>query len=1023
MERPLRRELVFIVLVALIVVVHLCHSILPYRSLPQPLDDMGSEWIGNSQEGLSRAYFRTELEVPFLPRSAWLSIADDDYEVYINGRPVGANAFSTNSSTAFQHHISDRPQGLNPRVAQTVPGPELRRPTNDEWRATQAYDISSFVAPGKNVFAIFTQSLRRPRFAIQGEVVGDARSLPIPNRAVDWRASPVGEISASGVPWFVSSYDDNGWSPAVPAGDVWERLFSIAPMGIWRSLMPTRALSRHEPGSVFAVQVDVPREGGGDSQPWIRVNSNWPFSLFADDTLVGSGGGSVRAAFESFDLGRYKSFGTRRLTIVARQTDPEDPVPRLIVDGRIGTQSLAADGPWRVLPDVPDVLHASASARPDVIPAFLPYSRQGLHLEQPLETRYLVTAGLLVIVVAAGLFLALGVARAAAGLAGVPAAYARQAALWALSVPAFGVLALEGLRNRFTQSDTILVFLDPANQFVWLSVGPVLLVAAIALLWRPAPEAGVPRTEGPAAGAWDFVTDWRVVLTLIVLLGLFLRLYNNGIDDYQADENVSWDAARGIMRSGIPEAVSGVLYTRSALYHYLLAGWLLVFGDNIESARAFGAVPGCGVIIVGFFLARNVTRRTDLALILAFMLAADPMHIQVSRVVRFYQQMEFFSLLTIYFFVRGFIGKDGKLYQHLCFFALQCGILSQEVFVLMIPGLCIATFMFYRPWDWKRDYTILIGLAIVLACSVLDVLIFSVLCLTPHVAVATSSGSIMEPHAINFLAFPMTFFIGSLKRNFVLSIIFLTGFFYWLHRKDKAILCLYTLVAWYVLAATVMLLQIAGRYVFGVYPAFFLIVIATVDSMIRSYGNVIFAGVGEAWAHARRRWLHMMAGIAMIALFFSLEMHRTWQSMYVNVNIGHSSAYKFIGEHRKPGDVILTVSPMAGAILLQGVDFYLMERLSFDEVYMTDKGIIDRWSGGQLVSNVDAVRETLSRYDRVWILQNEDEARKMSVDMLAFLAGSARNVFEFLGGELLLWERAAGRLITVPDHGADKNSF
>src|SRR5262249_39631602 len=137
-----------------------------------------------------------------------------------------------------------------------------------------------------------------------------------------------------------------------------------------------------------------------------------------------------------------------------------------------------------------------------------------------------------------------------------------QLACWLLGPALFAILLLEMLRFRFAESDTLLFFLDPAHDWLLLT-GPLVLLLSMLLLRRRWPRLG--KLPGTAARLSPAV--W---LVLILLLGLALRAYRIDFQDLQDDEHISWDAARGILRTGAPESISGIYYTRSPLYHYLL---------------------------------------------------------------------------------------------------------------------------------------------------------------------------------------------------------------------------------------------------------------------------------------------------------------------------------------------------------------------------------------------------------------------------------------------------------------------
>jgi hypothetical protein len=137
----------------------------------------------------------------------------------------------------------------------------------------------------------------------------------------------------------------------------------------------------------------------------------------------------------------------------------------------------------------------------------------------------------------------------------------------------------------------------------------------------------------------------------------------------------------------------------------------------------------------------------------------------------------------------------------------------------------------------------------------------------------------------------------------------------------------------------------------------------------------------------------------------------------------HESAYRYIAEHRRPGDVVISVSPMSGAVVLGGIDYYLEQELQFDEVYMTPFAIVDRWAGGKLVTKIDQVRDILSTASRAWIIMDQAESKKFTPDFLAYLYGVTQPRLEFLGGELLLWTASDGTYVQSKDSGGSIDDF
>ena len=135
----------------------------------------------------------------------------------------------------------------------------------------------------------------------------------------------------------------------------------------------------------------------------------------------------------------------------------------------------------------------------------------------------------------------------------------------------------------------------------------------------------------------------------------------------------------------------------------------------------------------------SLTRRRSLGLFTALVLAVDPWLLGTVNFIRFYQQMQFFAIVTLLFFHKGFVRKEGKVYQNLFFLCMTAGVLSQEIFITFLPGYFLAFLLCYRPFGWRADRNIWVGFLTMLIVSQLNIYSWAVLCLTPHVAVATTT--------------------------------------------------------------------------------------------------------------------------------------------------------------------------------------------------------------------------------------------------------------------------------------------
>jgi hypothetical protein len=1033
--RPWRHGL-FCLLGGVLLAVHVSHWLLPAANPVQPVA-VADGWMSTPNPS-HRGYFRHTLQVPFQPEHAWIAIAADDYKLYVNGTEVAGNLHLSTSGNAFQGQLSTPAQSVTAgQVFNMVREPIAHKPAQADWRMMQFYNIRPHLVAGRNTIAVYAQSANSGQLAVavQGVVSAGPLAVTIPGRASAWRAATESTLRR-GKYWFEPAYDDATWGEARPAAALAEGpIFAAGDPDVWQEPFTAPAVTGTHPDQELFFRTTLPRAEPG-RPAWLRVRSSWAYEVFVGDSWVGRGR-SEPDVVNAFDISQYVHGATRPVTVrLFRYTGPDGSanataqVPWLAVDGRVASSPINSGAGWSCLESFhPDWRTGGGTWRPapsqsvTQAPSRMVLQPPGAHT----RSWFWELAGLAAVasvLLAAGAWVSARVltwARAVREGAGL------RFSCWLLAPALAGILVQELLRFRFGESDTLLFFLDPDH--VWLlGTGPVLLFLSVLLL--AGRGASIPLGLRSVAAAVARVPP-AVWLGLIVLLGLGLRLYGIDFQPPQADENVSWDAARGILRHGVPRAVSGVFYTRSPLYHYLLAGWLLVCGDSLFSGRCFSLIPGVAVIPALYYLVGAITRRRYLALFAAFVLATDPWQLGIGNFVRFYQQMQFLVVLTTIFFLKGFVWKQGKRYQNYFFVSATAGVLSQEIFATTFPAYLLAFLIWYRPFGWRTDLNVWLGFSTMMGLVLLDVRTYATICLTPHVSVATSSESLFLLHFTDLFGgrtgilpgLATIFFWNEGGNNVYLTVCFLAGLVYWLRYANRAVLVLYGLALLSVFMLTVLVVQIQSRYCFSVYPLFVAAAVISADAMIRrAAGRFARAGPGRP-GPARRRWAALVGGVALAGWFFSGEFHKLDLSYQQTRFIDHHAALKYVARNRREGDKVITTHPMAGAVLTEGVDHYAMALVHFDELYLQRHGVVDRWAGGKLIWKVDQFQQVFQQNERVWVVVDEVKLGLMPGPLVTFLHRHCSVEHEFFGGQVLLWDRTAGRSGSFPDRGGAADSY
>lgn len=138
-------------------------------------------------------------------------------------------------------------------------------------------------------------------------------------------------------------------------------------------------------------------------------------------------------------------------------------------------------------------------------------------------------------------------------------------------------------------------------------------------------------------------------------------MYQLGEPSIWVDELNHVYVAQSLNETGRPELPSGELYPRAQIYSELVAVSYRTFGVNEFSSRLPSALIGILCIAVIFFVTDRCFGRIP-ALLAALFAAISPFAIGWSRLSRMYTLFQFFYLLAIYAFYRGFEHKgEGPL--------------------------------------------------------------------------------------------------------------------------------------------------------------------------------------------------------------------------------------------------------------------------------------------------------------------------------------------------------------------------
>jgi mannosyltransferase len=153
---------------------------------------------------------------------------------------------------------------------------------------------------------------------------------------------------------------------------------------------------------------------------------------------------------------------------------------------------------------------------------------------------------------------------------------------------------------------------------------------------------------------------WMFIATLggLTLAGAAIRFAPLGVQSYHHDEVIT------VMRV-IPGSFGQMLHEVKAsesnppLYYSLAWGWAKLFGRGEWGVRSLSALVGSLTVLVGYAIGRQLSGRR-VGLVLAAIVAFDPMLIWYSQEARSYAMLVFFAALSFLFFLRSLDTRRGR---------------------------------------------------------------------------------------------------------------------------------------------------------------------------------------------------------------------------------------------------------------------------------------------------------------------------------------------------------------------------
>lgn len=477
---------------------------------------------------------------------------------------------------------------------------------------------------------------------------------------------------------------------------------------------------------------------------------------------------------------------------------------------------------------------------------------------------------------------------------------------------------------------------------------------------------------------------YLIALLLLTIFGFILRIYDLGYQSFWYDEGYSVNAALCMLERGLPILPSGHFYTTGLLNTGLIASSMGLFGATEFSARLPSVLFGTLTIPLVFFFVKRIGDKR-LALITAFLVTFSVLEIAWSRETRMYQQLQFFYILSLYFFYE-FTQKRSTRYLILTILSTICTILSHAfgfsliLIYLLYPLLTnIKSIRKYLNKEFLLNRQTLIFALCAIALLVLGEIFFGIF-------------SSVWGTRINYFAqyssylkqtFPVILYLAPVG-----AIIFLRKDY-----KPPLLLILAMIIPFYFICFHIKLLSF--RYLYLMLPLFF---------VFFSYALTYLPALipkGKLKSILSPILIVIILGLTVYSSGFNFTPQSIYYLEPMAPQPNFKQAYNFINENMSDGDIIIDTWPAVGNFYLDNPPDYW---LAFDIAGLGQDYCVGEDKSRELYTNTLCIKNL----DILISITEENQSGWLVIDGLA-LFRLPPSTTEFIEHNLTYHEEGSSR--------------
>lgn len=483
---------------------------------------------------------------------------------------------------------------------------------------------------------------------------------------------------------------------------------------------------------------------------------------------------------------------------------------------------------------------------------------------------------------------------------------------------------------------------------------------------------------------------WGWVVGGIGLLALILRVWAISDQPLDDDEYASVQAIRSIVATGAPGLDSGVVYyTRGPLYHYLVAGFVLLLGDAVWVFRLPSALFALGTGLLLYRIGAKYTRSQLFGAAAFLLFAVHPYCVFTGHVARFYQQQQFFALLTCYLLVEGFIRSGTGRVRLACVLASVASVLTQEISVIIGAQIAIAFLFFRGRRPLVRDGEVIVAASLGAFLVALDYAAFQVLCLTLTEGVSANVEAKLSPN-VGKMFNVAALFLGYSRIHVLGTLFLLPSLAAALSRGSRAWLGMHYVLLTGVLLSNVLITHVSLRYQYWLIPVWILLVCHGVLVSSAFVGRALAAG-----PVMRRRMAGYIQLVSVVTVVLTWAPWRIPSSYSTSILGDSTGALSYVSSRMAPGDRVFVTEPHSHAALAETgrVDGYLSFPLLHDFHVSVNGEVVDRNGGAPVIKNLGELQAQLAKPGRIWIAVNREKWRGRAKNLRWEYPGARAELF------------------------------